>query len=564
MPRIPGIFRRQWGGGRGGAMPTIKLTAAWSETSGEMERPMLRFVFLLTALLLAAAVPAGAVTRGGTLVFGRQVDCIYLDPVHTAQNADIWISLNIYDTLTEPTDDGKGVQPGLASSWQTSEDGKTVTFKLRPNLKFADGSPLTVEDVKWSLGRASTKETGGEFQFLLSAVAGVESQGDDTIIVHLTHPDPTILQALATFNAGIMPEKLVMAEPGATLDDKSKSFADHPVGSGPFTMKSWTRNSEMVLTRNPYYWKQGADGKSLPYLDNIRFVIIPDDATRILKLKAGEIDAAEFVPYSRVAELKADPKLNMVLFPAAQVNYFTTNDRPTLNDGTKNPLADLKVREALNYATDKEALIQVVTYGTGTPEQSYMPMSTPLSYGTGPLFPYDIKKAKQLLTEAGYANGFDVTCMVLAGSADDAAKVAALQQMWAPLGVHLKVEQIEAATRLARYNKADFQMRTSLWTNDINDPAEITSIFAYYPSRQNLRSGWDDPKIDALFLQSQEEIDPAKRAAEYKEIQQRYVAAAPIIFAFEVPYPVAMAKKVKDFVQIPLGNNIFVDTHLEP
>ena len=301
----------------------------------------------------------------------------------------------------------------------------------------------------------------------------------------------------------------------------------------------------------------------MPYLDAIRFAIIPDDATRVLKLKAGELDVAEFVPYSRVQELKADPRLDMVLFPAAQVNYFTLNDRPTFKDGTKNPMSDVRVRQALNYATDKEALIQVVSYGTGTPQQSFMPMSTPLSSGNGPLYPYDIAKAKQLLAQAGYPNGFDITCTALAGSADDQAKIAALQQMWAQAGVRLKVEQLEAATRLARYNAADFQMRTSLWTNDINDPSEITSIIAYYPTRQAARTGWQDKRLDELFEQSQVEIDPARRAAEYKEIQQRYAAAAPIVFTMEVPYPVAMLKKVKDFVQIPLGNNIFVGTHIE-
>ena len=319
----------------------------------------------------------------------------------------------------------------------------------------------------------------------------------------------------------------------------------------------------MVLSRNPYYWKLGDDGKPLPYLDAIKFEIIPDDATRILKLKAGELDVAEFVPYSRVAELKGDPNLNMVLFPAAQVNYFTTNDRPTLKDGTKNPLADVRVRQALNYATDKEALIQVVSYGTGTPMNSFMPMATPLSYGPAPLYPYDLDKAKALMKEAGYANGFDITCMTLAGSADDAAKVATLQQLWSQIGVRLKIEQLESATRLARYNAGDFQMRTALWTNDINDPNEVTSISAYYPIRQNNRSGWDDKRIDTLFEQSQEELDPAKRAAEYKEIQERYAAAAPIVFAFEVPYPIAMRKRVHDFEQIPLGNNIFLNTYLD-
>ncbi len=506
---------------------------------------------------------AEAATRGGNLIFGRQIESQFLDPTQTAQNADIWISLNIYDTLIQPAADGVGLQPGLASSWKVSEDGKTVTLTLRPGLKFADGSPLAPSDVKWSLDRARSKADGGEFAFLLASIGGIDTQGDDTIILHMAHPDPVVLEALATFNAGIMPEKLFMATPGATLLDKAKAFAEHPVGSGPFTMQSWKRNTEMVLTRNPYYWKPGTDGKPLPYLDTIHFIIIPDDATRILKLKAGELDIAEFVPYSRVTELKGDPKLDMVLFPAAQVNYFGLNARPTLKDGTKNPLGDVRVRQALNYATDKEALIQVVSYGTGTPERSFMPMSTPLSYGPAPLYPYDIAKAKALLTEAGYPDGFEITGLAQAGNADDAAKFATLQQLWSQVGVKLKIEQLEAATRLARYNAGDFQLRTSLWTNDINDPNEITSILAYYPTRQAGRSGWEDKRVTELFEKSQEELDPAKRAEEYKEIQIRYAEAAPIIFAMEVPYPVAMRKQVKGFVQIPLGNNIFADTYIE-
>jgi len=525
---------------------------------------MRRRTFLTVTLLSTLGLPARAATRGGTLVFGRQTDCIYMDPAHTAQNADIWVSLNLYDTLTQPTNDGKTVVPGLASSWEVSQDGKTMTFRLRPNLKFADGSPLTVDDVKWSLERAANKDTGGEFQFLLASIEGVDTSGNDSVVLRLKHPDPTMLQALATFNAGIVPSKLIMAEPGSTLDEKSKSFAQHPVGSGPFTLKSWSRNSEMVMTRNPYYWRPGADGRPLPYLDNVKYVIIPDDATRILKLKAGEIDAAEFIPYSRVEELKADPRLNMVLFPAAQVHYFTVNNRPTLKDGTKNPLSDVRVRQALNYATDKQALIQVVTYGIGTPEQSFMPMSTPMAYGNGPLYPFDLAKAKELLSQSDWAHGFEVTLYTIAGNADDVARATALQQMWAPLGVRLKVQQMESATRLARYNAADFQMLTSLWTNDINDPNEITSLFCYYPTIQNRRSGWDDPVMDKLFLESQQELDSATRAAQYREIQERYFDRAPIIFGYEIPYPVAMAKKVRDFVQIPLGNNLFVGTYLSP
>ena len=253
----------------------------------------------------------------------------------------------------------------------------------------------------------------------------------------------------------------------------------------------------------------------------------------------------------------------MELYPAAQVNYFTLNIRPTLKDGSKNPLSDQRVRQALNYATDKDALNQVVSYGTGTPQRSFMPMSTPLSYGPGPLYPFDLDRAKKLLADAGYGSGFTLTMMTLAGSADDQAKLATLQQLWQQVGVTLKAEPLEAATRLARYNAADFQSRTSLWTNDINDPNEITSILAYYPTRQAARTGWNDERTNKLFEISQEELDPAKRKAEYQEIQQRFADAAPIVFGLEVPYPVAMRKTVHDFVQIPLGNNIFLNTWLD-
>ena len=516
-----------------------------------------------TALSVLVGAQAEAATRGGTLVFARQIDSQFLDPVHTAQNADIWLSLNLYDTLVLVSTDGKGVEPGLATAYTTSDDGKTMSFTMRPGIKFADGSPIAASDVKWSLDRARSKEEGGEFASLLSSIASVDIQGTDKVILHLSHADPVLLQALATFNAGIMPEKLVMAAPGATLAEKSKNFAEKPIGSGPFMMTSWKHNNEMDFARNPYYWKDGTDGQKLPYLDAIRFVIIPDDATRILKLQAGEVDVAEFVPYARVAELKADPKLDMELFPAAQVNYFLLNIRPALKDGTKNPLSDQRVRQALNYATDKDALIQVVSYGAGTPQRSFMPMSTPFSYGPAPLYPYDIAKAKKLLSDAGFPNGFTITCLTQAGNADDQAKTATLQQLWSQIGVTLKIETLEAATRLARTNSADFQMRTSLWTNDINDPSEIASIMAYYPTRQSARTGWNDARTNELFEQSQLELDPAKRGAEYKEIQERFAEAAPFVFGLEVPYPVAMRKTVHDFVQIPLGNNIFLNTWMD-
>ena len=159
------------------------------ETAVPEDRAMKRHA--IAALLAAAlALPAQAATRGGTLVFGRAIESQYLDPVHTAQNADIWLALNLYDTLLQPSADGKTVEPGLAQSWKVSDDGKTLTFVMRPGLKFADGSPLMPSDVKWSLDRARTKGSGGEFQFLLASIEGVDVVSDDTVVLHMSHAGP--------------------------------------------------------------------------------------------------------------------------------------------------------------------------------------------------------------------------------------------------------------------------------------------------------------------------------------------------------------------------------------
>jgi peptide/nickel transport system substrate-binding protein len=477
-------------------------------------------------------------------------------------NVDIWILTNLYDTLLQPTADGKDVQPGLATEYSVSDDGLTFTLKLRQGTKFSDGSPITVDDVKWSLERARNPKNG-IWNFTLASVDSIEAKGADTVVLHLKNPDPTLAAALATFNSAIMPQKPFEATPGATDEEKAKAFAEHPVGSGPFVFDSWQRGTELVIKRNPNYWQMGEDGKPLPYLDEVRFPVIPDDATRILKLQAGEVDGAELIPYARVAELKNDPNIDMELFPSTKVEFLTVNVRPTLKDGKKNVLADPKVRQALNYAIDKEALAKIVTFGIGKPVVSFMSSATPLVDNNGPVYPYNLEKAKALLKEAGVAEGTEVTSIGLAGSADEMAILSTIQQMWAQVGVKLNIEQLDNATRTARYRAGDFQMRVSLWTDDIADPSEIASYFAYFPNIESLHSGWQDKKVDALFEQSQKEMDKAKRAAMYKEIQQTYVESAPIMFLYESPYPVALRKPVKGFVQIPLGNNIFSGAYVE-
>lgn len=509
------------------------------------------------------AQPEAAATgrSGGTMTYGRYADSLFLDPVLNDANLDIWVLNSLYDTLLQSTADGTGIEPMLATGYEVSEDGLTYTVTLRDNIKFADGSDITTEDVIWSLDRARNPENG-IWGFSLEAVESVEAVGDNQVALNLSRPDPSIPAALAMFNSAIMPKALFEASAGETDAEKAQAFAEQPVGSGPFVLTEWVRGSHMVLERNPYYWQVDEEGVQLPYLDTLRFEIIPEDATRILRLQAGEIDGAEFIPLSRVAELDGDPNINMELFPSTRIYSLLMNGRPELLDGTPNPLSDVRVRQALNLATDKEALIQLVTYGTGTVSESYMSHATPL-FSPQEMYDYNPDRARELLEEAGFGDGFEVSILAISGSADDAALTTAVQQMWADVGVTLNVELVDAATRTERYRANDFQMRTSSWTNDINDPSQITSYFAIYEVVESLHTGFQNAELEDLFDQSQQELDPAARAELYDRIQQIYIENAPIIFLYETPYPVALRSNVQGFYQIPLGQNIFTYTYIE-
>ena len=514
------------------------------------------FITGAIAATLATGFQAQAIERGGTLSFARYDDSTLIDPVYADRNPDIWMVSNLYDTLLRTKADGKTITPGLAAAYEWAPDAKAMTLTLREGIKFSDGSPITVEDVRFSLDRARDPELGS-WSGLLASVEKVTT-GKNTVTLHLKAPDPTLPSILATFSSAILPKAAFDAEPGATDQEKAQAFyANLPVGSGPFVLKSHKRGTSMTLERNPHYWRRGEDGKALPYLDSVKFIIIPDDATRVLKLQAGEVDGAEFIPFSRVEELRRDANLKVELFDSTRINYMPINTRDKLADGSPNPMANAKVRQALNMATSKEALLKLVNYGNGKPMTSLMSSATQLHHGPEPLYPFDPAKAKALLAEAGYGNGFDVTITTLAGSADDATLFTALQQMWGAIGVKAKVEQVDNPTRGAKNRSGEFQIHTYGWVNDVNDPAQVTGWLGYYPNRKAVGTGWNNARFNTLFEASNSETDPAKRAEQYREMQEIYAQAAPLLFLYETPFSVALNKRVEGYLQTPLGNNEF-------
>ena len=494
------------------------------------------------------------------MTYGRYTDSLLLDPVLNDSNSDIWILSSLYDTLLLPSDDGSGVQPGLAAEWHMAPDGLSVVLSLRHGIRFSDGTPITAADVKWSLDRARDPHNG-IWTFLLGAVSEIRIVDAGTVSLHLHHPDPSILAALSVFNSSIMPKRQFEAAPGATDDEKAVAFEQNPITSGPFVLQSWVHGSTMRLRRNPFYWQRGVDKLPLPYLDGITFQVVPDDATRIMKVQSGELDGAEFVPFSRVSELQQDPRLRLRLFPSTRSMYVTMNVRPALPDGSNNPMASLQVREALSKAVYRRGLIQIVTRGIGTDMTSYMSHATPLHVDIPDAGHYDPLQARALLREAGYPRGFQATMMILAGNEDEMETATALQEMWSEIGVNLHLRQLDAGTETDLYRAGAFAMRLSIWTDDVADPEEITSYFVYSPTNGAQHTGWHDAEAERLYLASGTELDPRRRAAEYVRIQTLF-ANGPVLRLFETPYAVVLRRDIVDFRQLPLGNNIFTSAWL--
>ncbi|GLQ17238.1 ABC transporter substrate-binding protein [Maritalea porphyrae] len=516
----------------------------------------------VAATALMSAFPAIALERGGSLTFARYDDSTLIDPIYADRNPDIWMVTNLYDTLLRTEADGKTITSGLAASYKVAEDGLSVELTLRDGIKFSDGSAIEGKDVVFSLNRAANPDLS-PWAGLLASIDNVTSEGNK-VTIGLKNSDPTIVLMLATFNTAIVSADAFESAAGETDQDKAKALSmEGFVGSGPFVMKAHQRGSMMQFAANSHYWREGEDGKPLPYIDGINFLVIPDDATRILKLQAGEVDAAEFIPFARVSEMQADANINMELFPSTRIIYSPINTRPERADGSANPLSDLKLRQALNYATNKDALVQLVLHGAGKPVSSgLMASTTQLATDNGPIYQYDLEKAKALVAEAG-AEGTEITLTTLAGSADDGIILAALQQMWSDIGIKLNVEQVDGPTRGAKNRSGDFDIHTYGWVNDVNDPAQVAGWLGYNPTAKAVGTGWNNDEFNSLYEASNTEMDPAKRAEQYARMQEIYAAEAPLLFMYETPFAVALSQDIKGYVQTPLGNNEFATTWID-
>lgn len=468
---------------------------------------------LLCAFAVLAPASAGWAdepVKGGTLVMARDADIFTFDPYNTQDDPSIFTELTVYERLVKLSADGKGVEPELATAWSISPDGLSADFTLRDGVKFSDGSPLTADDVVFSLTRAIDQK--GSWGFLFSPVKSVSAVDAHTIRLQMSEAFAPLLPALSTFAASVYSK--------ANFEKWGDAAGEHPLGTGAFMLQNWEKGVQVVLARNPNYWQAGK-----PYLDSIVFKVVGDDNARVLQLSSGDLDLMIPVPPNQVDQITGSGGQIFAVSGTA-VGFVTLNQKIK-------PLDEAPVRCALANAVDREAIAKAVYFGKAKPATSILPSSTFYYDSNTDPIAYDLTKAKELLGKSSVPNGFEFTATVPSGNATRLA----IAQIWAAslaqIGVTMKIEQLETTTAQELYNTEKFTMRISGWTNDTPDPDELMGVALDYEPQNGLHSSYRNDEARKLVLDARKELDNNKRQKLYSDLQRIVNKDCPFIYLVE-------------------------------
>ncbi|MCL4534296.1 MAG: ABC transporter substrate-binding protein [Bacteroidetes bacterium] len=457
-----------------------------------------------------------------------------LDP-HLATTRTHWALGALYDCLFELELADKvnirwQVEPALAESWK-QVDPTTVEFKVRPGVVFHDGSSLTADDVKFSLERIATnpKSYGKDF---ISAQSTVEKVDAQTVRAKLKAPNAAYVPNLScwAYTMGIV-SKAAVEKLG------EEEFGRKSMGTGPFDLAEYMPDDHVTVKKFANYWQKGTDGQALPYLDGATFRVINDTSVMQLELKAGNLDVVGSVDPKDVAGVKANPELIFEESPGQATFYFTHGYNQQTGPFSNN----LKLRQAAEYAIDRQSLATVMTSGAGRP--AYYPYWAPGMLGydeTLPRYEFNLDKAKQLLKEAGYPDGVEINFMTIAREPDRRI-VEVVQQMWAKAGIRAQVDSLERLAWISRIQNGNFQV--AFWgTGTALDP-DTQKFYVYTKASANW-SNWSSKDMDQCMDQGATELDPSRRAEIYKRCQRIIYDEAYVGAGYLLPGAVAYRKSV--------------------
>jgi peptide/nickel transport system substrate-binding protein len=491
---------------------------------------MLRLAVTTAALLLFFEATALAQT---TLRIGLAEDPDVLDPSLSRTYVGRIVFSAVCDKLFD-IDEKLNIVPQLALSYETSADGKAMTIKLRPGVKFQDGEALDAEAAKFSIERHMTFP-GSFRKSELANVDHVEVVDPLTIKLVLKTPYAPLIAQL-TDRAGMM------VSPKAAREEGDK-FGLHPVCAGPYKFVERVQQDRMVFEKFNDYWN-----KDNVFIDKIVYLPIVDATVRLANLKSGGLDLIERVLATDIKEVRSDP--NLVLSSAPELGYLglTINIK---NDKNKGALSQSeKVRQALDLSIDREALNQVVFNGEFTPGNQWISPQHPYYQTAFPVRPRDIEKAKALLKEAGVTPPVTVDMMVPKGSENEAV-AQVLQSMAAEAGFDLKIRVIEFATSFKDATAGNFQVFQINWSGRI-DPDGNSYVFFHSGAPQN-DGGYSNPEADKLMEDARLIADPAARKAIYEKLTRIVLNDEPIIYLYHRKWLIAHIKKLEGYRQMPDG-----------
>lgn len=490
------------------------------------------------------AAPSAA-QEGGTLIIGRSSDSVTLDPQDSSEIQGASVTGLIFDTLVRFAPDSSEVEPWLATGWETSADGLTWHFHLREDAMFTDGNPVNADAVEFTFMRFLDPShpnyqfgTWGLSKTLFALIAEVRAVGEFDVDFMLKQPFSPILASLVSPRAGIV-------SPAAISADPENAFQD-PVGSGLFKLQEWRKDDIVTLIPNEDHWA------GPPLLDQVIFRVIPDTSARLLALQNGDIHVMEGINPATVQALEDDPAVQLYESPGLLHAYLGMNH-------SHPPLDDVRVREAIFRAIDRDQIVETLFTDAASVATGIMSSNMPGADPTIEWPTFDPTAARQLLADAGYADGFTLE-LISPNSArsylPDPPKTAqAIQAYLADIGITVEISLAEVSEVVERARAFDYGLLLLGLNPAVADPWTIT--FSQFDSRATAAGSgstisnyafYRNPAVDALNDEGVLLTDPAERAAVYEEMQQLIREDIVRVDLAEIDDQLAVRNEVRDFV----------------
>ena len=482
------------------------------------------------------AVPAGGPKRGGTLRVAFPGAAAQLDPALYLTNEEYHIGFATYNGLVR-VDHTLVAQPDLAESWTTSDDLTIWTFKLREGIRFEHGTPFSADDVVYTFERILDEALGSPFRSVIGFVNRVEKVDDYTVSFRLDTPSADLDSVLGATQARIVPR-----------DRTTEQLAQDALGTGPFKLAEFLPGDHTKLVRKEDYWQTG-----LPYLDEIRHLYVPEEATQIAALTGGSINMMWSLGSENIPAIEADP--NSVVGEAPSGNYQDIVMRVT-----EEPFTDSRVRLALKYCVDRPGVRQVVLQGRGSlgNDQPIAPISP--FYADLPVREQNIEKAKALLAEAGYADGLDLTLYTSPVRPGLVEYAIAFQEMVKAAGINVSIERTPADVYWSEY-----WMKVPLCMSNwgMRPTTDETLSIAYHSEATWNESDYRNPELDRLIDAARGEKDLETRKDLYAQAQQLLSDDGGVIISYFRPVVMAMRKEIQNFHPHPTGWLHLTETWLD-